>query len=97
MLGLQHVQSGSVVTIVSGATSNRYRVQSNDGLSMALVVQQLLNRLKDKATGNFTTAIAQNHIQLVQSQMEVHYHSRQEADKIVVIYLNEAFNHVNHT
>ncbi|XP_025073837.1 protein PTHB1 [Pogonomyrmex barbatus] len=81
-LGLQHVQTGSVVTIVSGATSNRYRVQSNDGLSMALVVQQLVNRLKDKATGNFTTAIAQNHIQLVQSQMEAHFRSRQEADKI---------------
>ncbi|EGI70320.1 Protein PTHB1 [Acromyrmex echinatior] len=82
VLGLQHLQTGSVVTIVSGATSNRYRVQSNDGLSMALVVQQLMNRLKDKATGNFTTAIAQNHIQLVQSQMEAHYHSRQKVDKI---------------
>ncbi|XP_012526471.2 protein PTHB1 [Monomorium pharaonis] len=81
-LGLQHVQTGSVVTIASGATSNRYRVQSNDGPSMALVVQQLMSRLKDKATGNFTTAIAQNHIQLVQSQMEAHYRSRQEADKI---------------
>ncbi|XP_011685214.1 PREDICTED: protein PTHB1 [Wasmannia auropunctata] len=81
-LGLQHVQTGSVVTIVSGATSNRYRVQSNDGISMALVVQQLVIRLKDKATGNFTTAIAQNHIQLVQSQMEAHYRSRQAADKI---------------
>lgn len=57
---------------------------------MALVVQQLMNRLKDKATGNFTTAIAQNHIQLVQSQMEAHFCSRQEADKIAVIYLNEA-------
>ncbi|XP_018053498.1 PREDICTED: protein PTHB1 [Atta colombica] len=82
VLGLQHLQTGSVVTIVSGATSNRYRVQSNDGLSMALVVQQLMNRLKDKATGNFTTAIAQNHIQLIQSQMEAHYHSRQKVDKI---------------
>ncbi|XP_050465963.1 protein PTHB1 [Cataglyphis hispanica] len=81
-LGLQHVQTGSVVTIVSGATSNRYRVQSNDGLSMALVIQQLVNRLKDKATGNLTTTIAQNHIQLVQSQMEAHFRSRQEADKI---------------
>lgn len=83
-LGLQHVQTGSVVTIVSGTTSNRYRVQSNDGLAMALVVQQLVNRLKDKATGNFTTTIAQNHIQLVQSQMEAHFRSRQETDKITV-------------
>ncbi|XP_032690856.1 protein PTHB1-like [Odontomachus brunneus] len=82
VLGLQHVQTGSVVTIVSGATSNRYRVQSNDGLAMALVVQQLLNRLKDKATGNFTTTIAHNHVQLVQSQMEAHFRSRQEADRI---------------
>lgn len=82
---MQHVQSGGVVTIVSGTTSNRYRVQSNDGLSMALVVQQLVNRLKDKATGNFTTAIAQNHIQLVQSQMDAHYRSRQEVDKIAVL------------
>ncbi|XP_026823747.1 protein PTHB1 [Ooceraea biroi] len=81
-LGLQHIQTGSVVTIVSGATSNRYRVQSNDRLSMALVVQQLVNRLKDKATGNFTTTIAQNHLQMVQSQMEAHFHSRQKADKI---------------
>jgi len=86
---LQHVQSGSVVTIVSGATSNRYRVQSNDGLSMALVIQQLVNRLKDKATGNFTTTIAQNHLQLAQSQMEAHFHSRQKADRIAVINLNE--------
>lgn len=85
VLGLQHVQTGSVVTIVSGATSNRYRVQSNDGLSMALVVQQLLNRLKDKATGNFTTTVAHNHVQLVQSQMEAHFCSRQEADRIAVI------------
>ncbi|XP_011260639.1 protein PTHB1 [Camponotus floridanus] len=81
-LGLQHVQTGSVVTIISGTNSNRYRVQSNDGLSMALVIQQLVNRLKDKATGNFTTTITQNHIQLVQSQMEAHFRSRQEADRI---------------
>ncbi|XP_039302648.1 protein PTHB1 isoform X2 [Solenopsis invicta] len=81
-LGLQHVQTGSVVSIISGTTSNRYRIQSNDGLSMAVVVQQLMNRLKDKATGNFTTTIAQNHIQLVQSQMEAHYRSRQKVDKI---------------
>ncbi|XP_070154713.1 protein PTHB1-like [Polyergus mexicanus] len=81
-LGLQHVQTGSVVTIISGATSNRYRVQSNDGLSMTLVIQQLVNRLKDKTTGNFTTTIAQNHIQLVQSQMEAHFRTRQEADRI---------------
>ncbi|XP_011154382.1 protein PTHB1 [Harpegnathos saltator] len=81
-LGLQHVQTGSVVTIVPGATSNRYRVQSNDGLSMALVVQQLLNRLKDKASGKFTSTIAHNHVQLVQSQMEAHFRSRQEANEI---------------
>jgi len=89
-LGLQHVQTGSVVTIISGTSSNRYRVQSNDGLSMALVIQQLVNRLKDKATGNFTTTITQNHIQLVQSQMEAHFRSRQEADRITVIHLNES-------
>ncbi|XP_067211653.1 protein PTHB1 isoform X2 [Linepithema humile] len=81
-LGLQHVQTSSVVTIISGTTSNRYRVQSNDGLAMALVAQQLVNRLKDKATGNFTTTIAQNHIQLVQSQMEAHFRSRLKTDKI---------------
>lgn len=61
---------------------------------MALVVQQLINRLKDKATGNFTTTIAQNHIQLVQSQMEAHFRSRQEADKIAVIYFNEALTQI---
>lgn len=83
------MQTGSVVTIISGATSNRYRVQSNDGLAMALVVQQLVNRLKDKASGNFTTTIAQNHIQLVQSQMEAHFRSRQETERIAVIRSGE--------
>ncbi|XP_020292987.1 protein PTHB1-like [Pseudomyrmex gracilis] len=81
-LGLQHVRTGSVVTIVSGATSNRYRIQSNDGLSMTLVVEQLLSRLENKAAGNLTTTIAQNHIQLVQTQMEAHFRNRQEVDRI---------------
>lgn len=86
-LGLQHVRTGSVVTIVSGATSKRYRIQSNDGLSMTLVVEQLLSRLKNKAAGNLTTTIAQNHIQLVQTQMEAHFRNRQEVDRIAVIFL----------
>jgi len=61
---------------------------------MALVIQQLVNRLKDKAIGNFTTAIVQNHIQLIQSQMEAHYRSRQKANKIAVIYLNETLTQI---
>lgn len=63
---------------------------------MALVIQQLVNRLKDKASGSFTATIAQNHLQLVQSQMEAHFRSRQEADKIAVIRLNGALM-ANHT
>ncbi|XP_046830544.1 protein PTHB1 isoform X2 [Vespa crabro] len=82
MLGLQHIQTGHVVTIVSGSTSNRYRVQSNDGLSMSLVVQQLVNRLKDKSTGRLAASISQHHVQLVHVQMELHFLCRQEVDRI---------------
>nr|XP_050859304.1 protein PTHB1 isoform X2 [Vespula vulgaris] len=81
-LGLQHIQTGQVVTIVSGSTSNRYRVQSNDGLSMSLVVQQLVNRLKDKSTGRLAASISQHHVQLVHVQMELHFLCRQEVDRI---------------
>ncbi|KAL2718938.1 protein PTHB1 isoform X1 [Vespula squamosa] len=81
-LGLQHIQTGHVVTIVSGSTSNRYRVQSNDGLSMSLVVQQLVNRLKDKSTGRLAASISQHHVQLVHVQMELHFLCRQEVDRI---------------
>ncbi|KAK2576721.1 hypothetical protein KPH14_005377 [Odynerus spinipes] len=81
-LGLQNIQTGNVVTIVSGSTSNRYRVQSNDGLSMSLVVQQLVNRLKDKSTGRLAASISQHHVQLVHAQMELHFLCRQEVDRI---------------
>ncbi|XP_015182680.1 PREDICTED: protein PTHB1 [Polistes dominula] len=81
-LGLQHIQTGHVVTIVSGSTSNRYRVQSNDGLSMSLVVQQLVNRLKDKSAGRLAASISQHHVQLVHVQMELHFLCRQEVDRI---------------
>lgn len=85
VLGLQHVQTSSVVTIVCGTTSNRYRIQSNDGIAMTLVVQLLLDRLRDKAAGNFATTITQNNIQLIQTQIDAHFRSRQETDRIAVI------------
>ncbi|XP_076632670.1 protein PTHB1-like [Colletes latitarsis] len=81
-LGLRHAKNGHAVTIVSGNATNRYRVQSNDGLSTTLVVQQLINRLKDKTTGNHSAAIGQNHIQLVHSRIEAHFLARREIDRI---------------
>ncbi|XP_053997673.1 protein PTHB1 [Hylaeus anthracinus] len=81
-LGLRHARSRHAVTIVSGNATNRYRVQSNDGLSTTLVVQQLINRLKDRTSGNHTATIGQNHIQLVHSRLEAHFLARREIDKI---------------
>ncbi|KAG7198808.1 hypothetical protein KM043_001782 [Ampulex compressa] len=81
-LGLQHVPSGAVVTIVSGTSSNRYRVQSNVGSAMALVLGLLLGRLKEKMTKSIATSVTQSHLQLVHSQMEAHFEARQRIDKI---------------
>ncbi|XP_076243990.1 protein PTHB1-like [Calliopsis andreniformis] len=81
-LGLRHAQNGHAVTIVSGNASNRYRVQSNDGLATTLVVQQLINRLKDRSTGSLSATIGQNHLQLLHSRIEAHFLARREIDRI---------------
>ncbi|XP_066595732.1 protein PTHB1 [Prorops nasuta] len=82
-LGVQHVESGRVVTIVSGSTSNRYRIQSTDGLAVTLVFQQLVNRLKERSSGTLLTSIGQQHVHLVQSQLDAHFHCRIHIDKIM--------------
>ncbi|XP_076167208.1 protein PTHB1-like [Ptiloglossa arizonensis] len=81
-LGLRHARSGHAVTIVSGNATNRYRVQSNDGLSTTLVVQQLINRVGGRTSGGLSVAIGQNHIQLVHSRIEAHFLARREIDRI---------------
>ncbi|XP_076670959.1 protein PTHB1-like isoform X2 [Andrena cerasifolii] len=75
-------RNGRAVTIVSGNASNRYRVQSTDGLSTTLVVQQLMDRLKGRTTGSLTATIGQNHLQLVHSRIEAHFLARREIDRI---------------
>uniref|UniRef100_A0A0C9PRB8 Bbs9_1 protein n=1 Tax=Fopius arisanus TaxID=64838 RepID=A0A0C9PRB8_9HYME len=81
-LGLRVLNTNHVVTIVAGASTNRYRVQSNDPLSMTLVLQQMVTRLKSRSPGNIVTSIGQNHLQLVQSQVEAHFGSRQRVKAI---------------
>ncbi|CAL7941620.1 unnamed protein product [Xylocopa violacea] len=81
-LGLRHVHSDQTVTVVSGNASNRYRVQSNDGLSSTLVVQRLIDRLKDKSKGSLKANVGQNHLQLVHQRIEAHFMARREIDRI---------------
>ncbi|XP_058789395.1 protein PTHB1-like isoform X2 [Phymastichus coffea] len=79
-LGLQHaLDPQSVVTIASGLMLNRYRVQANDANAMTLVLHQLIGRLKDKApklAENLSCTIAQQHLQLVQDKIDVHFDAR---------------------
>lgn len=88
VLGLQEVQSGQVVTISSSNTSNRYRVQCNDGLALAIVVQQLVTRLKDRSTSSFSmqASVNHNHLQLIHAQIEKHFAARQNVKKITVSF-----------
>ncbi|XP_076375153.1 protein PTHB1 [Megalopta genalis] len=81
-LGLRHSNNGNVVTIVSGNASNRYRVQSSDGLSTTLVVQQLINRLEEKTLGGLSATIGQNHLRLIQSRIEAHFLARRKIEGI---------------
>ncbi|XP_057336127.1 protein PTHB1 isoform X1 [Microplitis mediator] len=86
-LGLRHINSGRVVTIVLGTNTNRYRVQSNDALSMTLIIQQLLSRLSSRLNpnptpGNIVASISQNNLQLVQGHIESHFVARQQVHQI---------------
>lgn len=83
-LGLRIINTNHVVTIVAGTNTNRYRVQSNDPLSMTLVIEQMVSRLRSRSPGNVVTSIGQNHLQLVQSQIESHFASRQRVKTISV-------------
>nr|XP_012151211.1 PREDICTED: protein PTHB1 isoform X1 [Megachile rotundata] len=83
-LGLRYVHTGRVVTIVSGNASNRYRVQSNDGPSTTLVVQLLIDRLRERSSGSGFASIQQNHVQLVHLWIEAHFLARREFDRITV-------------
>ncbi|KZC14433.1 Protein PTHB1 [Dufourea novaeangliae] len=81
-LGLRYTRNGQGVTIVSGNASNRYRVQSNDGLSTTLVVRQLIDRLADRKYGNLSGTIGQDHLRLMHSRIEAHYNARRKIDGI---------------
>ncbi|XP_046143779.1 protein PTHB1 [Osmia bicornis bicornis] len=81
-LGLRYAHTGRVVTIVSGNASNRYRVQSDDGLSTTLLVHRLIDRLKERSSGTGFLAIQQNHVQLVHLRIEAHFLARREIDRI---------------
>ncbi|XP_076222943.1 protein PTHB1 [Nomia melanderi] len=81
-LGVRHIRNGYAVTIVSGNASNRYRVQSSDGLSTTLVVQQLINRLEEKSAGGLSASIGQNHLRLAQSRIEAHFLARRKIEGI---------------
>ncbi|XP_015595990.1 protein PTHB1 isoform X2 [Cephus cinctus] len=82
-LGLQHILSGSVVTILYGATSNRYRILSSVALASTLVIEQLLLRLCTfSSSQTFKASISQDHFQLVYSQIDAHFSSRQRVKRI---------------
>lgn len=83
-LGMRHIRNGYAVTIVSGNASNRYRVQSSDGLSTTLVVQQLISRLEEKSAGGLSASIGQNHLRLAQSRIEAHFLTRKKIEGITV-------------
>ncbi|KOC62575.1 Protein PTHB1 [Habropoda laboriosa] len=81
-LGLRHLYSGHTVTVVSGNASNRYRVQSNDGLSSILIVERLIERLRERSKGILVSSVAQNHQQLMYHRLEGHFLARREIDRI---------------
>ncbi|CAK9828785.1 Protein PTHB1 [Anthophora retusa] len=81
-LGLRHSYSGHTVTVVSGNASNRYRVQSNDGLSSTLVVERLIERLRERSKGSLASSIGQNQQQLVHNRIERHFQARREIERI---------------
>lgn len=83
-LGLRHLNSGHTVTVVSGNAGNRYRVQSNDGLSSTLVVSRLIDRSRSKNEESVGATIGQNHIRLVHQRIDDHFAARQKINRITV-------------
>ncbi|XP_017762295.1 PREDICTED: protein PTHB1 [Eufriesea mexicana] len=81
-LGLRHVLSGQTVTVVSGNASNRYRVQSNDGLSSILVLHRLIERSTAKNEGSLATSIGQSHIRSMHQRIDDHFRVRREIERI---------------
>ncbi|XP_050580143.1 protein PTHB1 isoform X2 [Bombus affinis] len=81
-LGLRHLNSGHTVTVASGNAGNRYRVQSNDGLSSTLVVSRLIDRSRSKNEESVGTTIGQNHIRLVHQRIDDHFAARQKINRI---------------
>ncbi|KAK0175238.1 hypothetical protein PV327_009004 [Microctonus hyperodae] len=81
-LGLCYIHSGHVVTIVAGTNTNRYRVQSNDALSMTLIIQMLVGRLNSRLPGRIVTSIGQNHLQLIHSHIDAHFAIRERIKEI---------------
>lgn len=55
---------------------------------MTLVLQQLVARLQSRYPGSYVASIGQNHLQLVQSQIEAHFVSRQRVKRITVSILH---------
>ncbi|XP_023246209.1 protein PTHB1 [Copidosoma floridanum] len=83
-LGLQHSRSGQVVTLLAatGAMQNRYRIQSSDALAVPLVFEMLIARLKDKSpktAEKLSCGLSQQHLKLVQDNMDAHFESRLRA------------------
>lgn len=83
-LGLRHLNSGHTVTVVSANAGNRYRVQSNDGLSSTLVVSRLIDRSRSKKEESVGTTIGQNHIRSVHQRIDDHFAARQKINRITV-------------
>ncbi|XP_012270312.1 protein PTHB1 [Orussus abietinus] len=81
-LGLQHLHAGSVVTILLGSKTNRYRVQSNESLALTSVVHQLTSRYLERFPGSLTSSVARTHLQVVQAQVEAHFAARREVQRV---------------
>lgn len=76
-----------MVTIATGLMLNRYRVQSNDPGALALVVQQLLARVKDKApkvAAKLSSSISQQHLQSIQAKIDGHFDARLKIKAVAV-------------
>lgn len=78
------MHSGHGVTVVVGNAGNRYRVQTSDGLSSTLVVQRLVDRLRDRSKRCVGTSVGPHHLQLVQQRIEAHCAARREVEGITV-------------
>ncbi|XP_046745105.1 protein PTHB1 [Diprion similis] len=82
-IGLQYLYTGTVVSIASGTSSNRYRLQSEDSLAVGMVARQLIARLNgyySKKQCNCITSQVQ--LQILNAHIDVHFASRQEVRRI---------------